>query len=1283
MTTNTQKQFSFRTLTNNDGLSQNSVISIAQDSVGYLWLATQNGLNKFDGRNFKYYDKQFEDITRSNYSKLGKIYIDKQNRIWIITHSGKLELFNAETKAFDLIESIEGVHSIFQDSQHNTFIGIYEKGLLKIDNKSKDTTKVYDSILANKTVNDFLEIENSIFIASSEKVYKINSLNSYEEYTIITEKKSNYSSFEKSKDGTIWLGSYGDGLFFKSPEKDYFERFTNALIPETLNIQDLLIDNKERLWIATYGNGVYLIDFKANDVRNFKANKNDPFAIHYNDMLCLYEDNTGVIWLGSDGTGASYYDEHLVKFNILTNNQVPNDVNVDVARSITTDDNNNIYIGTSGKGLTVFNTISGQSETLTISNSNLNSNRIISLNYNDNNLWIGHQGFGLNTVNTNGSYRTYPEISNYTIWNILDETKNKKWLSTEQNGLVLFDKEKGIEQRYTKDNSQLQSNNIRVAIKEGDNLWIGTDDTGVYQLNLKTNTINKIHNLDYKVKSLSLIDNNLWVGTNGNGLIKYNTLKTSVENIFTTNSGLPNNVIYGILEASDGDLWLSTNNGLSSFNPKETPASFESFNVYDGLQGIEFNTGAYHKDKNGTLYFGGLEGINWFNPRALTFNTTKPKTIISSFEVFSKEKAMTDNVKLKYDENTVTFSFSSLHFSQPERSAYKYQLTNHDEGWINSGFNNVAHYTNLPADDYTFKVISSNYDGVWNEQPATFKFTISKPWYASTTAYIVYTFLFAALIYSIYYYLKWRWHIKMQLQLEHSETERLKKLNRLKTKLYTNLSHEFRTPLTLIKGPIENQLNNPKLSKSDKKELDLVHHNSLRLLNLVDQLLDLSKLESGNYNLKASSGNLNALLKQLATAFQYQASEKRIKYHYRLTPIDNAFFDKDIIEKVVGNLLSNAVKYTPQEGEINFNTKEHNGQIIIVIANTCENINELEVGKLFQRYYQKNNNIDGVGIGLNLVKELCILSHGNVVVHALNDKKIQFTVTLPIERSFYSSDEVINENTKNKISTIASNNKIPKTVNDNNKTANKPILLIVEDDKDILKYVKSIFSDQYIIKTANNGEQGIEKALSTIPDIVISDIMMPKLNGLQLCTHLKQDERTSHIPIILLTAKSGEENELVGLETGADDYIVKPFSNKKLKLKVKKLIESRRKLQDKYSKTFEIDPDLNNTTEQRFLERLKKTLNEHIVDPKFNAKYFSKSMSMSRMQLHRKLKTLTGLTTSEFIRTERLKIAKKLLKEDKSTVSEVAYQVGFNTPSYFIKSFKKAYNCTPTEFILK
>ena len=1276
-------QVAFNELTVEQGLSQNSVVSIAQDQTGFMWFATQDGLNKYDGKQFTHYPYQFEDVTRSTYSKLGKVYVDAQDAVWIIANSGLLHKQKPNSETFERVENLSQVSTMLQASNNDYYFGTYGSGLFSISEISKDTVQILKPSDKHLTAYDIFQYNDKILAATSNGVIAVSPDKSYRFLHI--QDSTNFSAFTQSTESNrLFLGSYGKGLFVaEGSDLNFkpFKGFKTATLPNNLIIQDVLVDSSDKLWVATYGDGAYLIDFQKETIQHFIANKTNPYALHYNDVLSLYEDFTGIVWLGTDGSGLSYYDEDLVKFNVLTNKQAPNNVSIDFVRAIVEKDGK-VWLGTSNKGLTSIDFKTNNFEMFTTNNSNLASDRVMSLYADKSSLWIGHQNSGLQKLENTGAFKSFEATNGMNIWKIYRAHNEMLWLCT-LNGLVLFDEIKGIVKTYHSNNSALVSNAIRtVEAGEHNQLWIGTESDGLYLLNTDTDSLTNIEAIQDRIKSLYYNEGVLWIGTNGNGLKSYNT-KTKQIHHFTTEQGLANNVIYGILPGNENNLWLSSNKGLTRITiSNDEITEIENFSNYDGLQTNEFNTGAYNKDHNGILYFGGLEGLNWFNPNQLSYNSDKPKTVITGFEVFAKPHPIEQNHTFSANQNTMTFTFSGLHYSQPDRNQYKYQLVNHDPDWIFAGNNNRAHYTNLPPDDYTFKVISSNYDGVWNEEPATYTFTIKKPWYISNVALLCYALLVLGIGIWVYRYLKWRWHVKMQLEFEHQETERLKKLDEFKTKLYTNISHEFRTPLTLITGPIEKQLSKPQLTKQDKKELQMVQDNSKRLLNLVNQMLDLSKLETGHFKLSVKQGDLGVLLKQLAESFQYKAKQNNIEFNYKIQELKQVWFDRDIVEKIVSNLLSNAVKYTPSSGNILFEATQNNGQLVMSFINNGNTIPNEQLEKLFQRYYQNQKSTDGVGIGLSLVKELAILSHGNIVANTVDEDDIQFTVTLPIERSFYNSSEIKENAVETNIEYDVNTNE--ELTYEPSKNNDKPLLLIVEDEKDINDFVASIFKKDFNVEQVYDGEQGINFALEHIPDLIVTDLMMPKRNGVELCDQLKQDAKTSHIPIIMLTAKTGEANEIEGFKSGADAYVTKPFNTEKLELIVKSQLELRKKLKQHYEKTLSIAPDLEiNSAENQFLKKLKMVLDNHIVSPDFNSTEFCKEMQMSRTQLHRKLNALFVVSSSEFIRTQRLKLAKGLLKKSDSTIAEIAYQVGFNTPSYFNKCFKGKFGCTPNEYASK
>ena len=1264
-----------------------------------MWFATQDGLNRYDGKTFKIYNKQFEDVTKITHSKLGKIYIDRLNNLWIIVNSGKLEKYDIKTDAFNSVSNVENISTIYQTQSKNYFIGTYGSGLFHINYKTNDTSQIFSKEDRSKTINAILEKNDTILAASNNGIYRISKATlKYKKINCSESKQINFSCIATVNNANIWIGSYGNGLFYVNNNHNIikqFNGFKDNSLPTNLNIEALLVDKYQRLWIGTYGRGIYIIDFVKQKIHNYTVQQYNPYALNYNDVLSLFEDSTGNIWIGTDGGGLSYYDEHLLKFNVLTNNQLPRDVNVDVARTICVNPKDNtIWVGTSGKGLTNINLKTNTYKTLTTGNSNLNSNRIMSLNYIGEDLWVGFQDKGLDILHKNGSIShfnsaTTPKLDATAVWSIANYNENSTWLATGGYGVILFNKFNGIVEHFQHDaenTNSIPSNNIRaLAIGEKNQLWIGSEDKGVCLLNTNTKTVERINGIPYKIKSLFFDTNEkiLWIGTNGNGLIKYNH-NSKIITAYTTEQGLPNNVIYGILKDNKQNLWLSSNRGITMFNESDLNLSIINYDQYDGLQAFEFNTGAYTKDHNGTLYFGGLQGINWFKPEQLTLNKIKPKTIISGLYVFNEPIPLNNKNTFNHDENTLTFTFASLHFSQPELNSYKYKLEGHDKDWIDIGNNNAAYYSNLEPKTYTFKVISSNYDGIWNEVPATYNFTIKRAWYNTITAKLIYAVLFLVLGVLIYRYVTWRWYIKTQLRLKQVETERLKHLDEFKTRLFTNISHEFRTPLTLILGPAKNQLAQPDISETTKEELSLIHTNALRLLNLVDQLIDLAKLETGYLKLNVECGNISVLVNQLISSFKYQVNQKKINFKSNIEVIDNAWFDRDVIEKIMVNLLANAVKYTPKKGHIYVDVIKKEEYLVATILNNGSKINPKNINQLFNRFYQINPDADGVGIGLALVKELVALNKGSIIANNINDDELQFTVTLPINKDAFKPSEIkeglnFEDSIPSPLDNIDHDDLIDKATN----PTDKPIILVVEDNLQLSNYIKSILKPNYKVIKASNGKRGLEVAIKKIPNLIISDIMMPKMNGIEFCEAIKTNTLTSHIPFILLTAKTGETNELEGLDVGADDFITKPFNSKILLKRVDNLITLSKSLQKRYTQYSFLKPKdvAISNLDELFFKQIEVVLKTHLNDPEFNTQIFSKLMTMSRMQLHRKLVALTGLSTTQFIKSQRLKSAITLLKESDLTIAEVAYQVGFNSASYFIKCFKETYNTTPNNYL--
>jgi len=1291
-----QKQVSFRQLSVKDGLSQNSAISIAQDSTGFLWIATQDGLNKYDGRNFEKHKQYFKDITNPTYSKLGKVYVDSNDELWIIPISQIPHKLNKSTNNFEPLDEIEDASTIFEDQQKNLWFGSYSTGLYKL---SFDTKKI-EHILGPDKVNAINAItqdrSGNLWLSCAKYVINIDPLepeNIFYYYPDGNENSiSNYSFILFDHENNQWIGTFGEGVWYKEHMDVHYKRpdifiedVENSL--NTIYVITMLLDTKNQLWIGTYGDGLFKIDIAQSQLNQYLPEKHNPKAIQYKDILSIYEDYTGTIWFGTDGAGINYYDPLLEKFNSIINFQTPENINIDVVRSITLDAQNNVWIGTSGKGLSRFSPKKNEWHTYQTDNKKgLRSNRIMSLlSDNDGDLWIGTQEGGLHIMDINENIIEYPSLKsleNVTVWAILNDTDEDKWVGTRESGLFKVNKEKGIIKRFDKDNTGngLPSNNIRtIAHEAGQFLWVGTQDDGICKIDLKTNKIKRyIHEpgnenslASNQIKSL-FYDNKgiLWIGTNGSGLCALDIVNDLFYN-YTVKEGLANDVVYAILPDEQNNLWLSSNRGITKFYvPQNLDLRPEIVNYtnYDGLA-TEFNTGAYFKASNGNLYFGGLEGYYWFNPSDIEISNVLPKTVITRFEIFNTPKPLIPNLKLNYKQNTIAFSFASLQFSLPVKNQFQFKLDGHDADWIHSGIENSARYTNLPPGNYTFKVKSSNYDGVWNNKEDSYSFFINKPWYLTYIAIIMYVILLFSTIYLIFKYFKWKWNMNMQLKFEREETNRFKDLNDFKTKLYSNISHEFRTPLTLIKGPIKKQLEN-NLEPGLKKDLLLVDKNTKRLLDLVNQMMELNKLDTKSLKLNPEKVDLGGFIQSLLEPFEYLAKNHNLVFSHSVGPMPLSLVDTDIMEKIVGNLVGNAIKYTRSMGHIDFNAAiKDSNKLVICITNDIDKIIEEDTNKLFERFFQASHTNEGTGIGLSLVKELVEHLQGSANASYSNDgKKISFKIEIPVH---LINDDEINEVEVTPIDEPAT---IPKKSNQD-----LPLILLVEDNIPLLNFMVSLLEDKYKVITSKDGEAGIKMALDKIPDLIITDLMMPKKNGIALCNQLKIDEKTSHIPIIMLTGKTDLENEIAGLQSGAEEYVTKPFNPKTFQIRIDNILTTRNKLREHYNKENVFKPkDIAFTsTDEKFLIKVEGILNTHLQDSNFSAEKFSNLLGMSRMQLHRKLIALTGQSTTAFIRLERLKQAQKLLQKSGITVAEVAYTTGFNTPSYFIKCYKNTFGKTP------
>jgi signal transduction histidine kinase/DNA-binding response OmpR family regulator/streptogramin lyase len=994
--------------------------------------------------------------------------------------------------------------------------------------------------------------------------------------------------------------------------------------------------------VGTDGGGLNRLDRETNHFTHYIHNPEDPSSLSNNVVYSICKDNTGNLWIGTGGGGLNKFDFETNRFiHYKHDPDNPASINDNHVSLVYEDKMGAIWIGTSKSDLIKFD---------------LDKETFVRYSH--------------NPGDSSG-------LSKGKIFSILEDKSGVLWIGLFGGGLCRFDRDKEQCKHYLNSpgDTKSLSNNIVSSIYE--------DKSGI-----------------------------LWVGSEG-GLNKFDRENEEFF-CYREADGLPGDMINGILEDGDGNLWLSTNNGISKFNPVDV--TFENYDVIDGLQGKEFNQWSYYKTLSGEMLFGGNNGFNMFHPDSIDNikNPHIPQIIMTEFQLLHKPVSVgfnklfdrtilkksiteTEEIELLYDENVISFEFAALDYHVPKKNKYAYFMEGFDKDWTYTDADRrFVNYTNLNPGEYTFRVKGSNNDGVWNEEGTFLKIIIAHPWWATWWAYILYG-VFAVLLFSTStrFYLN-RQRLRHQLELEHEHAEKLLEVDQMKSRFFANISHEFRTPLTLILGPSESIIKEtPK--EEIKKKAGTIKKNASRLLSLINQLMDLSKLEAGRLKLEASSGNIVKFVKGVAMLFESLAERKDIILKVKSTNNEiEAYFDKEKMEKILTNLFSNAFKFTPVGGKITVVISENEmNSVIIKIKDTGIGISEKEIPRLFDRFYQVDSSQtrvqQGTGIGLSLTKELVELHNGTISVESREEEWTEVTVTLPLGKEHLLPEEIVeagDSTLESKIlvedeDTITSSSFEKSLPEDFDK--DKTIILVVEDNTDVREYIKESLGEDYQVEEAANGEQGLRKAENIIPDLIISDIMMPKMDGNELSRILKNDEKTSHIPIILLTAKTEQDSKIEGLATGADDYLVKPFDTEELQIRIKNIIENRRKLQKKFREGEFVSARGKekklSRIDERFMNKIMEVIQQHISEEDFSIEVFGNEVGMSRSQLHRKLKALSGKSASRYIRSVRLARAKKMIDDQNGNISEIAYSVGFSSPAYFTKCFKDEYGYPPSDLV--
>ncbi|MBN2165995.1 MAG: response regulator [Marinilabiliaceae bacterium] len=1352
-----QINLDFDQLSIDDGLTSSRANAIIQDSYGFIWIGTWNGLIKYDGNGVEIFQPKYRDTTALTNREITALVEDSDGLIWIGTTNG-LNNLDPRTGKFEHFDIKGSILSLFTDSAGDVWIGTAGYGLKHLNRKTRNITSYLGSEHIHKIYEDS---RKEFWLASYSGLFNFNrETKRYQRYMngFVRADGSKYKHMSvydiiESHDNSLWLASNYYGLIkvIVTENKDDittvdFTPIVDNKIRFNLDFDHLNFDQFGNLWIGTNGNGLYMLakseQDKAPSEASFQIFQNDinnSYSLKGNDFISsLFIDNLGTIWVGSSvinianitSHGITRYNTQTFKDGKIRNNWV---------FSITCDENGNLFVGGSDDILIYNLNDYRKSYVGSISNDNFNriNNRTVT---SIKSLIVQPNGQLIAATNNSGAYvlesvfdhigkpsvslnmkveRFKGSGSNYINHVIKSKTNpNVFWIGTLHDGLFCYDQSK-IEGNVTQykagsNNRHLSDNSIRV-LEEDDNgvLWVGTNN-GLNSLNIKTGIIEKYY---FEIDSINSINDNIindiltdsegdvWIGTNS-GLNKIvaserSQLGRSAIFLFPDQKKLSGEIILNILEDEHRNLWIGVYNGLLKFN-------IEKENIIDEFYLKEYTRVKIRrltkwKDKSGRFYFGGGNGFLTFHPDSIGWFNKEPKIQLTGFllnnkiieigdtidnrVILNKSIVYSDTLVLSYYDKVFSLSFALLDFNAPKNNQFAYKLDGFDDDWNYVANRNLATYTDLKSGTYQFNVKGCNSSGVWSLTTRSLTIIITPPWWQTDLAYVSYFVFILLLLSFLYYRVKIRLKMRQDRALRKIKIEKDHELSNLKLQFFTNITHELRTPLSLILAPLEEMINDKRMQEYYRRNMELIKKNANRLLRLINQLMEFRKIENAKMDMHLQKANIIDLVNDIYDSFRSMAELKQMKF--KINALQNPIFvdiDKEKLDRIMFNLLSNAFKFTEDGGEIiiNIGVVDPLSTYYIEISDSGIGIPMSKTERIFERFYQiDDNNTGGTGgIGLYLTKAYVELHGGKIEVVKSKVEGSCFRIEMPIHISL-ESDNVTYNNCQ--IADDPIDELLQSETEEVLTQTSNPYILIAEDDIEMNEFLLNSLSDKYQVRTAFNGKDAFEMAVDSIPDLIILDIMMPGMDGLDACKMLKSDINTSHIPVLFLTAKTNIESELDGLKFGAIDYITKPFSMMALKLKIQNIFVYQQSLQAKFRKVGILEPESITLTslDETFLADAVAAVDRNLDNPEFDVDNLSKEIGLSSNKTYRKIKALTGQTAKEFIRNQRLKVAVDLIVQNRRSISEIVYLVGFSTPSYFTKCFRELYGCTPKEYLSK
>ena len=1316
-------------------LSDNFVTVIYCDSKGRIWAGTLNGgLNVFDPNARRFYSFQHHPDDSNSVSSNNVLAIteDKNGDIWVGTNTRGLNRLHIKDKeTFPFPENV----SVTRIKETVDGISLENASILSLTTDSNDRLWIgTDFCILMASISD----EEPVFRHIQSRLL---SHTTYEASYPVESEFAGRSIFE-DKDGEIWMLNR-HGLFRFLPGQGIFQQFILADpgydLFRCLAATSFVNKGEKEIWLCKEDR-IVVVNTATGKVSEIIQDTNNNEGLQPGHLISLFVDRSGTMWIGSNGYGVSLFDPYSTKFGypddtFITpdNNNIFSSRNLSICSFYTSSEQDaNLWIGATS-GFYLVNRKESRIKPISTERGLVNDEGLVvySITGDKNGLlWLG-SSWGLISYN--------PKTGDSKVYGTMLRDNNsdtdtrvaKVWLRNDEiwvltpNSIALFDKLTGHFEHFRYNDHPVNrfKEMVYPVFHENNtgNFWLGTPD-GLQYFNVTTRRFQVYKNDPQNPESLNFNDvravladpfnpgQYLWLATGGGGISRFD-INTRTFRSYTEKDGLANRMVYGMLTDDEGSLWLSSNKGLSKFDIKKE--EFINYSVSDGLQGNEYNSGAFFKCPDGEMFFGGIKGYNNFFPDMIKHKQFAAPVVFTAFNLLNDTKKdrktrildeflNSGSVHLSHNLNFFNIEFSSLDFSASNKKRYAYSFTRKGEQWIDLEGNRFISFTDVKPGNYTLRVRGTNSDGIRSNNEAVMSIIITKPWWKRNLAYLAYILILTWIIYRLRKYEMARILLQNRIKIADFETKKQKEVNLMKSQFFANISHEFRTPLTLIKGPIE-ELISATDDFQKQQTLNLMQYNTDKLLNLVNQLLDLSKLENGQYTLEVSRGDVNRFLSGSVMMFSSLAEHKNIRLLFVEDDSINEFklhedfyFDRDAMQKIMSNLLSNAIKFTPDGGKITVTTSLHEWKFNekafeITIADTGIGIHKDKLPFIYDRFYQvdssPNRIYEGSGIGLAYVKELVDAHKGTISVESKPDEGTSFKVRFPLGVEYYKNGKVI---ISDKYEPIELNGFIPHIENNNQKKPHilpiislkdKPIVLVVEDHSEVRQYIMDCLKDSFTMLEAVDGLKGIQIANDTIPDLIISDVMMPGMDGFEFCNKIKSGEKTSHIPVIMLTAKATADDKIHGLGTGADDYLSKPFNTKELLARAKNLIENRRLLREKFSgntiiKSSEISVS---SRDQLFIEKLLKVVEANMDNEKFGVENLSAAVAMSQSQLHRKLKALINQPANHFIRMVRMNRAKELLEKDAGNISEVAYKVGYEDPGYFSKTYKAFFGQLPSE----